>query len=221
MADATSPATPAHRPALRLCIFARVPVLGEVKRRLAAALGDADALRAYVELAEGTLARCVDPSAYRSELWLSGDPGHPQIRTWCQRFPVSVRAQAGADLGERMRRALEDEPSAGAPAVLVGTDCPDIDGTYVRMAFAALEAHDVVLGPSVDGGYGLIGLRRPLPELFRDMPWGSETVCAETVRRARLAGATFTCLPEIYDVDRPEDWVRYRSLNPDPSRGTE
>lgn len=221
MAESIGAGVPTGRPVPRLCIFARVPVLGAVKRRLAPALGEAGALAAYTELAEGTLARCVDPATYRSELWLSGDPEHPQIRAWCDRYALTVRAQAGSDLGERMRIALEDDLPAGAPAVLVGTDCPDIDGCYVRAAFAALEHHDVVLGPAADGGYGLIGLRRPVPELFRDLSWGSETVCAETLRRARIAGVTAACLPEIYDVDRPEDWLRYRTVNPVPWQGTE
>jgi rSAM/selenodomain-associated transferase 1 len=208
MADATiGPA------GLRLCIFARAPVLGTVKRRLVPALGEAGALAAYTELLEGTLERCVNPRAYRTELWLSGDPPHSAVDDWCRRFALVVRSQAGADLGERMRVALEDDLGASIRAVLVGADCPDIDRDYVAAAFAALESCDLVLGPAADGGYGLVGLKRPMPELFRDMAWGSATVCAETLDRARQSGATVHCLPEIYDVDRPADWVRYRALN--------
>ncbi|MGE0623130.1 MAG: TIGR04282 family arsenosugar biosynthesis glycosyltransferase [Pseudomonadales bacterium] len=203
----------------RLCIFARVPVAGAVKRRLVPALGEAGALAAYTELLEGTLTRCVNPAAYRSELWLAGDADHPQVGGWCRRYPLSLRAQSGADLGERMRRALEDDLSV--PTVLIGTDCPDIDRGYLAEAFAALERHELVLGPAVDGGYGLIGLTRPAPELFRDMPWGGPEVLRETLKRAGQAGMSCSCLPEIYDVDRPEDWARYRMLSPGPGRATE
>lgn len=207
----------ADRP--RLCIFARVPRAGGVKRRLVPALGEAGALAAHVELVERTLARCVDPRAYRSELWLSGDADHPQVRDWCRRFPLTVRVQVGADLGERMRRALEDD--LRTPAVLIGTDCPDLDRSYLAAAFAALERHDLVLGPAADGGYGLIGLTRPLPDLFHHMRWGSAEVSGETLRRAGEAGLKAFCLPEIYDVDRPADWVRYRTLNPGSWKATE
>jgi len=207
----------------RLCIFARVPVRGTVKRRLVPALGEAGALAAHTELLEGTLQRCVHPPAYRSELWLSGDPHHPAVDDWCHRFALEVHTQTGADLGERMRMALEDDLDAPVRAVLIGADCPDIDRDYVTAAFAALAASDVVLGPAADGGYGLIGLKRPLPDLFRDIPWGSATVRAATLERARRTGVTVHCLPEIYDVDRPEDWVRYRALNPGSgsAKGTE
>ena len=206
----------------RLCVFARVPALGKVKRRLVPALGETGALAAYLELAEGTLARCSESAVYRSELWLTSNGArHPTVVEWQARFAVSLHEQLGADLGERMLAALTADLAAARRAVVIGTDCPDIDRDYVESAFAGLDTHDVVLGPAHDGGYGLIGIRQPQPELFRDMPWGSDTVCSETLRRAAALGLSVLCLRPVYDVDRPEDWQRYRSLNPAPFRAIE
>jgi hypothetical protein len=211
------------RSSRRLCIFARAPEPGRVKRRLAGTLGEAGALSAYLELVEGTLARCAEATSYTSQLWVSGgDLDHPQILDWLARYPLVLHSQTGADLGERMWRALEHSLAAGTAAVLIGTDCPDIDRRYVEHAFEQLETHDVVLGPAEDGGYGLIALgARPLPELFSDMPWGEATVLEHTLARARRSGARVSLLPTIYDVDRPVDWQRYRRLNPGPGRGSE
>lgn len=211
------------RSSRRLCIFARAPEPGRVKRRLAGALGEAGALSAYLELVEGTLARCAQAASYTSELWVSGgDLDHPRILDWLARYPLALHEQTGADLGERMWWALKRGLAAGTAAVLIGTDCPDIDRRYVEQAFEQLASHDLVLGPAEDGGYGLIGLgTRPLPELFGDMPWGEATVLEHTLARARRLGARVALLPTIYDVDRPEDWERYRRLNAGPGQDPE
>jgi len=212
---------PAGGSRCRLLIFTRVPRLGTVKRRLVAALGEEGALAAHTELLERTLERCVDPVAYGSELWLSGNLDDPQVISWRTRYPLSVHEQVGIDLGARMCAALESNLSGGMRAVLIGSDCPDIDRDYVADAFSALLEHDVVLGPAEDGGYGLIGLSRPAPELFSNMLWGNSAVCRETRNRASAIGLSTVCLREIYDVDRPADWVRYQAVNPSPGKATE
>jgi rSAM/selenodomain-associated transferase 1 len=198
-----------------LCIFARTPVLGQVKRRLAESLGDAAALAAHEELLEGTLRRCLEGRSYRLELWLTD---LSEVPDWLSSPPFStkmtVRLQSKGDLGGRMWETLREGLNASPYCVLIGSDCPDIEAAYVRSAFEALAGADVVLGPAEDGGYGLIGLSRPVPELFQNMRWGDSGVRTRTLERAAHSGASVVCLPEIYDVDLLEDRQRYRATNP-------
>lgn len=207
--------------ACRLCIFARAPVYGQVKTRLAQALGDAGALAAHVALVEDTLNRLAHVEGLVTELWLD-DARHPEARAWGRRWGLALRQQTGVDLGERMNGALEDSLARGGAGIVVGTDCPDLDAAYVQRAAAALDRDDLVLGPAEDGGYGLIGARRPVVEVFDGIVWGSGSVLGETLRRATSAGLTSTCLPTIWDVDGPADWRRYqaaRSLKPAGTSG--
>jgi uncharacterized protein len=194
-----------------LCIFARVPIRGRVKTRLAASLGADAAFAAHVALVEDTLERLGSVAGVVTELWLDDAPD-AVCRSWASRFGLEIRRQQGADLGERMHGALLDGVAAAGRALVVGTDCPLIDAGYVAAAVAALEGADVVLGPAEDGGYGLVGLRCPAPELFRDMPWGSSTVLRATLQAAAAAGLSVKQLPEIWDVDTADAWQRYLAL---------
>jgi uncharacterized protein len=204
-------ALPEDGPLPRLCIFARVPRLGYVKTRLAAELGAPAALTAHITLVEDTLHRVGTVPGVVTELWLDGEPD-PTCRCWAEEYGVAVRRQGDGDLGARMHEALCAGLSRSPFALVVGTDCPLIDDRYVAAAVAALVDCEVVLGPAADGGYGLVGVRRPAPELFRDVPWGTADVLRSTLTAARAAGLTVSLLPEIWDVDTAEDWQRYRRL---------
>ena len=200
-----------------LCIFARVPLHGRVKRRLATDLGEQGALEAHRHLVDRTLRRCVDPGSYASELWIAAGPAdHPDVRTWLERYPLILKRQIGADLGERMWQALAAGLHTGRQTVVIGSDCPMLEVAYLRQAFDALECHDLVLAPAEDGGYGLIGLSRPLPEIFEEIPWGGRKVLAGTLSRAEEAGASVCLLPQIFDVDRLVDWERYQRVRNAP-----
>lgn len=204
-----------------LCIFARTPVLGQVKRRLAPELGDAGALMAHEELLQGVLDRCAGGADYRTELWLTSlsAPWSSSLK----RDDLVMKEQPDGDLGARMQFVLEEGLETGASIVLIGSDCPDIDRDYIVAAFRSLEGFPVVLGPAEDGGYGLVGLNRSVPELFEDMTWGDEKVVSRTLTRAAAAGVDVALLPKIYDVDLPRDWQRYRRSNraPRPVKGNE
>jgi rSAM/selenodomain-associated transferase 1 len=114
--------------------------------------------------------------------------------------------QVGADLGERMFFAIAQAFRRGFQrVVLVGADCPGVSTDILAQAFQALQDNDLVLGPTMDGGYYLIGLSRPLPALFDDMPWGGDQVLAQTMAVARRAGLQPALLACLADVDRPED----------------
>ena len=126
---------------------------------------------------------------------------------------VRVVPQQGADLGARMSRLLAMLLAEGyAGALVLGTDTPTLPTACLTEAAAVLGQGraDVVLGPSEDGGYYLIGLTTPAPALFVDMPWSTAAVCEETLRRARAAGYRVVVLPTWFDVDRIADLARLR-----------
>jgi rSAM/selenodomain-associated transferase 1 len=123
---------------------------------------------------------------------------------------VTVRHQRGADLGERLASAFcELLAGPGDRAVVMGSDCPDLGPAVIGGAFAALDQHDVALGPTRDGGYYLIGLSRPAPGLFEGVSWGTSHVLSQTLERAERLGLRVAGLAVLDDMDTPEDLVRF------------
>ena len=119
---------------------------------------------------------------------------------------TSLQPQAGGGLGNRMQTAFSQMFSQEATAaVLIGSDCPLLDGNTVRKAFASLKNNDLVLGPASDGGYYLIGLRAPAPELFQAGKWSHSLVLQQTIDSARRIGLEIELLPTLGDIDRGED----------------
>jgi hypothetical protein len=119
---------------------------------------------------------------------------------------LRFRQQACGDLGARLASAAQCAFDDGCSRIaIIGTDCPALDDRIVRRAFDRLEDHDVVLGPAADGGYYLIALRSPCPDLFEGISWGETTVFQSTLARASSLGLTTDLLPTLVDIDRPED----------------
>lgn len=113
-------------------------------------------------------------------------------------------------MGDRLAEATDRAFSDGAnQAVVIGTDSPWLTANDVTAAFEALQDHDVVLGPTQDGGYYLIGLAQPQPALFHDISWSTSSVYAQTLARADRLGLRAQSLQEGYDVDRIEDVERF------------
>lgn len=190
-----------------LCLFTRTPRSGACKTRLIPRLGAEGACAAHKELVEGQLKR-VHPVRAHKSLWVTELDG--VVSDWAARFGYQANRQTGADLGARMLAAFAHEFALGGDRiVLIGGDCPDIDARYVTQAFSALAAHDLVLGPAEDGGYGLIGLKTLQPGLFQGINWGSGEVRAKTLELARQLHLSAFELSEIWDVDTPLDWDRY------------
>ena len=110
------------------------------------------------------------------------------------------------DLGARMREALVQELDAGASAaVLIGTDIPSLPVHHITQAFDLLRAKDVVLGPSIDGGYYLVGVSKSTPEIFEDVEWSTPSVLTQTIDRIQRAGNTLGLVPPWFDVDTPDE----------------
>lgn len=187
-------------------VFAKAPRRGYVKTRLAAEVGGEDAVRIYRAIGRST----VDDLRRRAaRIVVYHDPPDrdalAEVRRWLGTDGVKYRPQRGRDLGERMAHALEESLSVGHPACIVGTDIPGIGHEIVTDAFAALVDADVVVGPATDGGYYLVALRRPLPELFNDVPWSTPDVLRVTLERAARLGARVRLLEPKRDVDTGAD----------------
>lgn len=194
-----------------LIVFAKAPSPGRVKTRLARALGAATAARLYTRLLERTLAGARRTRCAEVELHCAPACAHPVLRRLARRYRARLRSQSGRDLGERMHAALCGSLAAGGAAVLVGSDCPALGPRQLRAAFDALAAGaEAVLAPAADGGYALIGLRRPAPSLFACLDWGGPQVLAQTRARLAAAGLRWCELPQVRDVDRPMDLARLR-----------
>jgi rSAM/selenodomain-associated transferase 1 len=199
-------------PEARVMVFAKAPLPGQVKTRLAGKLGKPGAALLYRQLLTQTLQRLTQTQLAPVQLWCAPTTQHGFFVACRRAYGVRLRRQQGGDLGERMAHALATVLKEGSPfAVLVGSDCPMLDATYLRHGLTALRAGQAaVLGPTEDGGYMLIGLRRPYPALFKGISWGCPTVLAATRRRLQRGGLNWTELPLAWDVDRPADLRRLR-----------
>jgi rSAM/selenodomain-associated transferase 1 len=195
-----------------VAIMARVPVAGRVKTRLCPPLTPEQAAQLARCFLQDRVEQLGGVAVAAPVVAFTPADGEAALR---RLLPAGVRlvAQEGADLGTRLDRVLTDLGSAsGAGAIAIDTDSPTLPTDYVRQACARLAeaAADVVLGPSEDGGYYLIGLRRPAPALFEAMPWSTAAVLDETVARTRRLGLRLALLPAWFDVDRGEDLGRLR-----------
>jgi len=191
------------KPSDALIIFARNPVRGKVKTRLAATVGTETAYEAYKCLLAHTHRATqnypADKIVYYADHVASGD-------LWDKGYRKAL--QRGADLGERMQHAFAEVLGKGYPkAVLIGTDCPSLHESILREAFEGLENHDVVIGPAYDGGYYLIGMRAPRPSLFQGIAWSTATVFKKTTAICRQSGLRYAVLPQLHDIDEEKDLV--------------
>ena len=203
-------------PAPTLQIFAKEPIAGGVKTRLARTIGAERATSVYTQLAERTLAMAVAARAAgivgRVELWCAPDADRPAFAAWRNRYGVELAAQTGDELGARMRHALDSALARGAPALLIGTDCPVLDLVCLARAAAALADHDAVFVPAEDGGYVLVGLARSL-DVFSGIAWSTAGVMAATRSNLLAQRATWRELPALWDVDQPQDLARWEALD--------
>jgi len=198
-----------------ILVFAKAPEPGRVKTRLCPPLSPIEAARLHACLVRRTLETAVGSGLGPVILYCSPDLAHPFFRRCAEDFPIRLRPQCEGDLGRRMAAAFAESLAHGGSALLIGCDCPALTGEDLSAAQEALrDGTEAVIVPAEDGGYALIGLRRPEPELFTDMAWGGPTVHAATRARLRDLGLAWTDLPPRWDVDRPEDLERLARAYP-------
>jgi len=193
-------------------VFAKAPVPGAVKTRLAPALGPWRAARLHASLVERALKTALAARVGGVELHVA-----PRRHEFFQRLHrqtgVRVRLQRGANLGERMAAAFAGALRRYRFVVLIGSDCPALRAQDLRRAVRLLRgAAAVVLAPAEDGGYVLVGLRRRRPQLFEAIVWGGASVFESTVRRIEAQGLALRTLRTLWDVDRPQDLEQLRAL---------
>ncbi|MDE0646383.1 MAG: TIGR04282 family arsenosugar biosynthesis glycosyltransferase [Gammaproteobacteria bacterium] len=191
----------------KVALLARVPILVQVKQRLAAEIGDTAAFQCYRELLNVAL-EAVSP--FTTTLWLD------QLDSQFSNSSFEIRIQPPGDLGVRIFTALK----AGAK-VLIGSDIPEISSEYIALAFQRLKEHEVVLGPTEDGGYCLIGMHKPRRDLFDNICWGQDSVLEETFSRIQRLNLSVSLLPKLWDVDDSASYIRWcESYRPRATNGT-
>ena len=186
-------------PSVEVALFARSPIVGQVKQRLATEIGVEKTLECYRALLQIALSAT---SQYSTTIWYEGT-----IEVWDQIAPSRrIRKQPNGDLGFRMLTALRE----GATLV-VGADIPLLNATYIERAIGQLATkHDLVLGPTEDGGYCLVGMNQPYENLFKNIAWGSDFVLEQTLARAQELDVRVALLPKLWDVDTVNDYHRWK-----------
>ncbi|MDR3542752.1 MAG: TIGR04282 family arsenosugar biosynthesis glycosyltransferase [Desulfocapsaceae bacterium] len=201
-------------------IFTRYPTPGFSKTRLIPILGPQGAAglqRKMTEQIVAQAARLIESHPHDLEIHYEGG-SLPLMRAWLGPSRTYQPQKAG-DLGTRMSQAISAHLKGKRAIILAGSDCPALTSSLLTRALEALQEKDIVIGPACDGGYYLIGVRGGVREdcvssLFTDIPWGSASVFAETMARAGRLQLTSHILPELHDIDRPED-LRYLHYNSD------
>jgi hypothetical protein len=187
-------------PYKKLGIFVKTPVPGEVKTRLTPPLEPEDACELYRAFIADLLARLSRLKKVSLTVFYTGSDtaaldGIVPPRT-------ALIPQEGNSLGEKLENAFRTLLGRdGAPACVVGSDSPDLPLAYIKRAFVKLKHREVVLGPSLDGGYYLIGLQRPVPDIFWGISWGDSRVFRDTLGKVKSRGLSLGLIPPWYDVD--------------------
>lgn len=193
---------------VRILIFAKLPRAGSVKTRLIPALGADGAARLAQRMLRHTATEALAAALGPVELCVSPSPGDPG---WSEQgLPEGLEwsDQGDGDLGERLARAAERSLGRGAPVLLIGTDCPEMDAIHLRAASQTLTLADAVMAPAADGGYVLLGLNRFDASLFRNIAWSTASVAGATLARLRALAWRVELLPVRHDIDEPEDLPR-------------
>lgn len=195
-------------------LFLKYPEPGRVKTRLVATVGAEAAATAYRQLVRHVCAQ-LPP---RAAVHVFFDPPEEETRVgeWLGPLlgrPFSLTAQAAGDLGERLQAAFDEVFARGASsAIVAGTDCVEMTQQSFAAAEAVLTGADVALGPTHDGGYYLLALKRPQPALFQAIEWSSPRTLEQTLARAAAAGLTVKLLETCHDVDDEAGWHRAQRM---------
>lgn len=187
-----------------LIIFVRVPELGKVKTRLAKDVGDAQALAIYKALLEHTRSVALSVNADRYLYY------HNDIvkDAWSTEHFIK-KIQAEGDLGIKLQSAFEEVSILSDKVLVIGSDCPQLSADHIEEAFTQLDNHDYVVGPSLDGGYYLLGTNSYQQEIFSNINWSTERVYNQTIATISRLKMSHKTIEPLSDVDYKEDWDKY------------
>lgn len=189
-----------------IVVFVKNPELGKVKTRLAVTLGNERALEIYNKLLQYTREVLLSLSNVKKYIYYSSFVDNQD--DW-NNEQFEKQLQSKGDLGDRMTSALKESLEKCQSIVIIGSDCPQLTSIHINNAFEKLKTQDIVIGPSHDGGYYLIGMNRLYPELFQGIEWSTNSVFQETIQKAKELNISFATLETLSDIDCEEDWVKF------------
>ena len=192
-----------------LLYFIKVPVAGRVKTRLQPQLTQTQALLLYKAFVEDSIDLLKDSTLFDLNVFFYPEKSLSIIKKWLDKN-LNFFPQNGNNLGEKMSNGFATVFKQGyKKAVLIGSDLPDLTTEHINLAFDKLEQNDLVIGPSDDGGYYLIAMKKHLPHLFENIEWSTSMVLPDTLDKFRQSNFTFFKLPQENDIDDFDDLVQF------------
>jgi len=188
-------------------IFAKYPADGKVKTRLSETLGVEFAVRFYKAMAEHIFQVChkLPKDKYDIYLFYDSSDRSESVKRWVP-SDFSVHLQEGSDLGEKMKAAFNRIFEKGYKKVtIIGTDCPELNTKILLKSFEEISDNNIIIGPSADGGYYLMGMNEFHPFLFEDIEWSSTKVLTDTINKVKENDLHLTMLPGMIDIDTEKD----------------
>lgn len=179
--------------------------MGKVKTRIAQTAGNEKALRIYKELLRHTREVAMSSSAKRLLFYSQNIPAQDD---WAVEH-FEKHLQVNADLGGKMLSAFQFALAKNDKAIIIGSDCANLNEQIINDAFTALEHNDFVVGPTFDGGYYLLGMKKVEPSLFEQIKWSTEEVFPTTIQRIEKLKKSYHLVPRLSDIDYEEDWKKY------------
>ncbi len=192
-----------------LIVFLRLPEKGKVKTRIASSLGQDAALVIYKEMTDITL-QMVSNLAMQVYLFYEG--GLPDLSNRKPSF--QYLSQPPGNLGEKMHHAFEITLQKHKKAIIIGSDCPALTVADVNEGNSKLDTTDIVIGPSADGGYYLLGCKEVIPPLFKNIHWSSSSVLDDTIDIIKSQHRNYYLLRTLNDIDVEADWVSFKKSQP-------
>ncbi|MGV7221908.1 MAG: TIGR04282 family arsenosugar biosynthesis glycosyltransferase [Nitrospinales bacterium] len=187
-----------------LVLFARDPVLGRVKTRLQSMFDEATVLDLYTCFLQDSIDKICALKGVELFIGAYPDASSKYFDNISEQNKITIFPQEGEDLGQRMKNAfLKLQQDGFQKVVIIGSDSPNLPLSYIEAAFDSDK--EVVIGPSTDGGYYLIGMNRRVTDVFSEISWGTADVLPQTTDRLIEKGAELKLLPLWYDIDHPED----------------
>lgn len=201
--------SPRQKPNKPVCllVFAKAPQAGLAKTRLIPALGAAGAAQLAARMLDATLEQALAAGCATVRLCVTPALTSAAWAGWQPPAGVSVYLQEQGDLGERMVAAVNTAFADGFCPILLGTDCPQLDTKRLREAAAALSDNDLIIHGTADGGYALLGLSVPTPELFQGIRWSTDAVFSQTLQLAQQAERQIAIKATLHDIDDPNDLI--------------
>ncbi|MFZ1455093.1 MAG: TIGR04282 family arsenosugar biosynthesis glycosyltransferase [Saprospiraceae bacterium] len=194
----------------KLIIFIKNPIMGKVKTRIAAGCDDAQALTIYKKLLEIT--RKITNSLKVNKYLFYSDT--ISLNDDWDNDDYIKKQQTDSDLGHRMLHAFQTcfnaQSNFISKVIIIGSDCPYITPALIDNAFSVLDDHDIVIGPTLDGGYYLLGMKKLHQELFYNVNWSSETVFTSTLEKIKNSGLSYGQTELLNDIDTYEDWMEFQ-----------